>query len=238
MGGLFITGTDTGVGKTIVTAIIAQAMRCRGLRVGVMKPIATGGRWENGRLVSTDAEYLLKALASEDDLELINPICMELSLAPLVAAELSGVELDLGRVWQAYEILGARYEFLILEGIGGLMVPIKKGYLVADLAKHFGLPLIIVARPGLGTINHTLLTIQGARDYDLPIKGFIFSDSTENERGLAELTNAHIIEEITQVPFLGHIPFLGEDLTDKPAEKSYAISLSWDKILPTHLIKA
>jgi dethiobiotin synthetase len=212
--GLFITGTDTDVGKTVATAIIALALHHRGVKVGMMKPIATGGRWDGNRLISPDAEYLKKILALEDDLELINPICLELPLAPLVAAKLIGTRIDLDQVWKAYEILRSRYEFLIVEGIGGLMVPIFEGFMVADLAKEFALPLVIIARPGLGTINHTLLTIQCARYYNLTIQGFIFNNSKMTQIGLAELTNHQTIEEIGQIPFWGNIPFLDRNFLE------------------------
>jgi len=215
MKGLFITGTDTGVGKTSVSILLGLFLQQRGIKVGLMKPIATGGHWEGDRLVSPDAIYMKKALSLEDEPELINPLCLEPPLAPLVAARLTRQELNLVAVREAFETLAHRYDYLIVEGIGGLLVPLTRDTLVADLARDLALPLLVVARPSLGTINHTLLTIRCARHEGLTIRGFILNDTSGTEIGLAELTNPQIIEELTQVPFCGYIPFLGPRLLER-----------------------
>lgn len=213
--GLFITGTDTGVGKTIVAAGLVRALRVRGVEAGAMKPVASGGRRTTQGLVSEDAELLQKAYAPADPLELINPLCLELPLAPGVAAELAGKKIEMEGVWKAYETLRRRHSFLVVEGVGGLMVPIWEEYLVIDLAREMGFPLLIVARPGLGTINHTLLTIAAARDYGLKIKGFLINGYREEEAGLAERTNPAQIEKLGKVPLLGVLPYDPE--VDGPA---------------------
>lgn len=205
--GIFITGTDTGVGKTLVAAGLVRALRARGLDAGAMKPVASGGHRTSRGLVSEDAEFLQRASGLSDPLELINPLCLELPLAPSVAAELAGVKIDLRKVREAYEILQKRHRFLVVEGVGGLLVPIWGKYLVADLAQEMGLPLAIVSRPGLGTINHTLLTILAARSYNLEIRGFIINGHREEEAGLAERTNPAQIERLGQIPLLGILPY-------------------------------
>lgn len=205
--GIFITGTDTGVGKTLVAAGLVRALRARGLDAGAMKPVASGGRRTPQGLISEDAELLQKAGGLSDPLEIINPLCLELPLAPSVAAELSGVEIHLGKIREAYETLRRQHRFLVVEGVGGLLVPIRGEYLVADLAREMGLPLVIVSRPGLGTINHTLLTIAAARSHGLEIRGFIINGFREEEAGLAERTSPAQIEKLGQVPLLGVLPF-------------------------------
>lgn len=205
--GIFITGTDTGVGKTLVAASLVRALRARGLDAGAMKPVASGGIRTPRGLVSEDAEILQRSGGLSDPLKLINPLCLELPLAPSVAAELAGVEIDLGEVREAYEALQRRHELLVVEGVGGLLVPIRGEYLVADMAQEMGLPLVIVARPGLGTINHTLLTIAVARSYDLEIRGFIINGFREDAAGLAERTNPAQIERLGKVPLLGILPY-------------------------------
>ncbi len=202
--GYFITGTDTGVGKTYVASYLARLFKKNGFDVGVMKPIATG---DDG--FSSDAKVLKKSIKTDDSLELINPICLKLPLAPLVAAKLLRVNLDLEKVWKAFGILSKRHEILIVEGIGGLLVPItnykNRIFYVKDLAKILGLNLIIVARPSLGTINHTLLTIDCARRYNLKIEGIIINYAAKIKEDLATQTNPEVLEKLSGVRILGTI---------------------------------
>jgi dethiobiotin synthetase len=220
---LFITGTDTGVGKTIVTSMLSKMMKAKGIDVGVMKPIATGSvrrqasgvRRLNSQPISQDAMLLKKAAGVNDPISLINPICLALPLAPSLASEISGEEINLAKIFSAYKILKEKHKAMLVEGIGGLMVPISaRGgsafggkYLVADLAKEMGLPILIVTRPTLGTINHTLLTIKVAQDYKLPIKGFIVNYHQPFKKGLAEKYAGKMIEHISGISFLGEIPY-------------------------------
>jgi dethiobiotin synthetase len=208
---LFVTGTDTGVGKTVVAAGIAAAFRRRGADVGVMKPFATGARRRGGRLVSDDAESLRRAAGVPDPLELVNPVCLEPALAPSVAARLSRRSLDLGEVMRAYRSLRRLHPTLVVEGIGGLLVPVMEGYPVARLVRRMLLPLLIVARPTLGTINHTALTVLAARTWGLKILGIVFSFSTKLRAGAAERTHAAAVASETGVPVLGEVPYLGPE---------------------------
>ena len=205
--GIFVTATDTEVGKTVIAAGLAQAVKARGIDVGVMKPLATGGVQQEGRLRSEDAEYLAGAVDAADGLDLINPICLEPPLAPSVAARISGQDIDLTVVRAAFEELRQRHQFLIVEGIGGIMVPISEKRFVADLAAEMGLPLVIVTRPALGTLNHTVLTVDCARQACLDIKGIVINGLREGATGLAELTNPEEIERITDVPILATVPY-------------------------------
>ncbi len=208
---VFVTGTDTGLGKTVVAAGIAAALARRGADAGVMKPVATGGRPRRGRLVSEDAERLAKAAGSRDPMELINPVCFRHPLAPSAAARLARRPVELGRVWRAFRRLSSAHEMLIVEGIGGLMTPILDRYWVAHMARRLGLPVIIVTRPTLGTINHTVLTVHAARSFGLAVRGIVVNYHANFRTGLAERLNPRIIEREARAPLLGVIPFLGDD---------------------------
>ncbi len=214
--GWFVTGTDTGVGKTAVACMIAAALRARGLDVGVMKPIATGGTRTASGMVSEDAEALIWASQSRDEYSLINPVCYETPVAPSVAARAEQRPVDLQGVWRAFETLRARHPIMIVEGVGGLLVPVSEGVLAADLAKMTGLPLLIVARAGLGTINHTLMTLECARARGLKIAGVVLNGARGAEADPSEDTNAAEIERHGGVGVLGVVRFseglrLGKD---------------------------
>jgi dethiobiotin synthetase len=232
---MFITGTDTGVGKTVVTAGLALAFKGKGYDVGVMKPIATGcrprklpmtppmarlarmgGNKQTPMLISDDVKYLIKATGIKDPIDLVNPICLKLPLAPSLAAKLSGTNINLPKVFSAYKALKARHEIMLVEGIGGLMVPIKGKYLVTDLVKAMKLPLVIVTRPSLGTINHTLLTIKYARDYGLKVLGFIINYHDNFKKGLAEKYAGKTISELSGILCLGEIGYLKKSNGIKP----------------------
>jgi len=202
--GVFITGTDTGVGKTVVACALAAWARHHGLDVGVMKPVATGGR--------EDAEWLVASAGVDDSWPLVNPVCFKEPLAPWTAAMRARAPIRMDPVLQAFRTLSRRHEFLIVEGIGGLCVPLGPRATVANLAKRLGLPLVLVARPGLGTLNHTLLTLAYARDYGLQVRGLIVNyaspPSPEPMARLAERTNPQLLTRLGRVPFVEELPFL------------------------------
>lgn len=205
--GIFITGTDTEIGKTVVAGGLAAALKAAGVDVGVMKPIASGGVEHKGCIVSEDALFLKYAAQVDDALDLINPICLRHPLAPSVAAEIEGVPIDFRQIDKAFAELCQRHEFIVVEGVGGIAVPICEEMLVTDMAQHFQFPLLIVARPNLGTINHTVLTVEFAKSYNLEICGIVLNASQEESKGLAEETNPKELERLTHLPILGTIPF-------------------------------
>jgi len=205
MPGIFITGTDTGVGKTIVSAGLALALRGRGMRVGVMKPVATGCLGDNGRLVSLDAVYLFEA-AENEYAPLTSPVRFHNPVAPSIASIYEQKEVDLGAIRNAHRELQKYYDYLIIEGIGGLLVPIKKNFLVANLVREMELPIVIVSHVSLGAINHTLLTVDAALMRGFLIKGIIFNRAPLVNYSLAELTNPRVIHELTGLPVLGTLP--------------------------------
>jgi dethiobiotin synthetase len=202
---VFIIGTDTGVGKTVIAAGLALAARRRRIRVGVMKPVATGCFVQEGQLLSEDTLFLLEAIRSKDHTN-ANPIRFRNPLAPLAAARAESRAIDTSEILRSYEDLRENFQFMIVEGIGGLMVPVTENYFVFDMVKEFDLDVILVSRTQLGTINHTLLTIQVARSKQLKVKGVIFNNFDEQDRSLDERTSPKIISDLSGVPILGMVP--------------------------------
>lgn len=222
--GIFITGTDTGVGKTVASAVIATLLRRKGHSVGVMKPITSGCAERDGILVSEDAELLAHAagvpLTSD-----CTPYLLRAPLAPSLAASLDGVRIDFSVISDAYRRLADSYEYLIVEGAGGLMVPIAGGLLMSDLASHLGLPIAVVARPNLGTINHTLLTTFCARSMGLEVKGVIIN-RYPNHPGQAEESAPHLISSLSGCLLLGVFPEAAGD--DRAVVEQVADALEQD----------
>jgi len=196
--GIFITGTDTGVGKTVTTLALGLMCKEKGIDVGVMKPVQCAGQ---------DAQWLKRSLSLKDPLREINPYFAKEPLSPDLAFRRKRQTIDVGRIHSLYKKLQDRHELMLVEGAGGLMVPLKKNYLISDLIKDLDLEVIIVSRLGLGTINHTLLTVQLAQSLGLRVKGIIFCESTKGSKGVVEHTNPGIIKQYTTVPLLGTIPF-------------------------------
>jgi dethiobiotin synthetase len=205
--GVFITGTDTGVGKTLVAAGLVAALKDRLIDVGVMKPLESGGPSFGSAPIPRDAIYLKEIAGVRDDLNLINSYCFQAPLAPGVAAEQEGVKVDLPRIERMYKKLKGRHQFMVVEGAGGLLVPIAQGVFLPDLIKLLDLPLILVARSSLGTINHTLLSLYYCQQEGLTVKGVIMSKSTP-ETDPSEASNAQVIAECSAVPLLGTFPYL------------------------------
>src|SRR3990172_8459579 len=169
--GFFITGTDTGVGKTLVACALIKVIGTLGLSVGAMKPVETGCIREGGVLIPPDGMSLKSAARMDEPVTQIVPYCLENPLAPLTASEMEGTPILPEKIRRAAEELGRRYDALVVEGVGGLLVPIAPDYFVLDMARDFGLPLIVVTRPTLGTINHTLLTVKYALKEGLGVAG-------------------------------------------------------------------
>ena len=173
--GVFVTGTDTEVGKTVVAAALAAVLRERGCNPGVMKPVATGCRFVGGHPEGDDTLCLLESSGAGDPLTLVTPYAYEPAVAPTVAAALAGREIELNAIMQAYHQLALNHDVMVVEGIGGLMVPLGRGTTVVDMARELGLPLIIVARSSLGTINHTLLTVHAAETAGLDVAAVVLN---------------------------------------------------------------
>ncbi len=213
--GLFITGTDTGVGKTVVACAIAAWCHRQGVNVGVMKPIATGGELARvdgaSRMVSMDAVNLVRAAQTSDEMGLVNPVCFREPLAPWTAAQRARTPIRFTRVLAAFDTLRQRHEFVIVEGIGGLLVPLTARVTVADLAQRFKLPIVLITRPGLGTLNHTLLSLESLHRRHLALRGVIINytvpASQDPMARLAEQTNGEILTRLMRGAWLGELPF-------------------------------
>jgi dethiobiotin synthetase len=208
MSGWFVTGTDTDVGKTVIAAALALLVRQMGRQPGVFKPVATGCRRDlRLGLVSEDAEVLAHCAESHEDLATINPVRYAGDLAPMVAAEHTRRPIDWEAIERSWEWIRTHNDWVIVEGAGGLLVPVDKTTNMADLAKRWGLPLVIVARPTLGTINHTLLTIEAARRRDLPIAAVVINRYRPSSASLAEETNPEVIARLAGMSIPLIVPF-------------------------------
>ncbi len=203
--GFFVTGTDTGVGKTVAACALIRGLRNEGIDVGAMKPMETGVDPVTGPL---DAAALCTATGNVDPPELVCPVRFALPAAPNVAAAHEGKQVDLDTVYRAFEELAARHDWLVVEGAGGLLVPTTDSATMADLAAHLALPIVVVARPALGTINHTRLTVEEADRRGLDLLGVVIS----HDRALsaADTSNLGCLREWLGDRLLAEIP-LQED---------------------------
>ncbi|MEN6386695.1 MAG: dethiobiotin synthase [Phycisphaerales bacterium] len=205
--GLFITATDTGVGKTLVSGAIAKLLTARGKKVGVLKPIATGCKKIKGKLISQDAEFLSDCIGDKLPLDLINPIRYQIPASPLACEKAEKKKVQLKDIFSAYEQIRRKSDFVIVEGIGGAKVPLTGSYDVLDLAKDLKLPVVIVARAKLGTINHTLLTVEAVRQKGLLLAGIVINGYDEKTVDYAEKSNAVIIKKVGKVKILAVVPY-------------------------------
>ncbi len=201
---LFVTGTDTSVGKTYVCARLLEFLKTRGIQAGYQKWIATGvdaGLAEDLALCLGAASIA----ATPELVQLQTPYCFRFPASPHLAAEMEEKVVDPEVIIEKYSILAARYEWLIVEGVGGLMVPLRRDLLLADLLARLQPRTLIVARSGLGTLNHTLLTLEVLRHRHIQVLGVVFSDSVEQEDERLVLDNMQTIEEIGLVPVFGRL---------------------------------
>ena len=212
--GIFITGTDTGVGKTFVAATLAAYLRDAGYRVGVMKPVETGCEERDGKLIPADAMRLKDASGCAEPIERICPYRLAEPLAPSIAAARAGVKIDVDHMLAVYAEISATHDVTLVEGAGGLMVPLLPSYTYADFARVFKLPLLVVAANRLGVINHLLLTLEHASCQGLSVLGYVLNRNS-NETSLAADTNREVLSNLSGVPCLGELPFVEMAETQK-----------------------
>ena len=197
---VFVTGTDTGVGKTYVTARLIRRLRAQGLDTVGFKPICCGGR--------EDAEIL--RAAADDALELneVNPVWLRTPAAPYTAALVENRAIDLALIHETFAALRARHQSVVVEGVGGWLVPIQRDYAVADLAREMGLPVVVVVQNRLGALNHAALTVHHLRAAGQGCEGLILNDGPrtapeeEDAEQIARATNSSVLEEWLGVPIL------------------------------------
>jgi dethiobiotin synthetase len=204
--GLFVTGTDTEVGKTVVAGAIADWFRRRGARVAVLKPAATGCVRRREGLVSEDAEFLAACADARFPLDLICPQRYVEPLAPAVAAERAKQPLDWEAIARSIRLMAAEADVMIVEGVGGVMVPMDDRHSVLDMAGWLKLPAVVVARPNLGTINHTLLTVNALRSAGVAVAGVVVNRYRGDGATVAEETSPRVIERRGKVPVLALVP--------------------------------
>lgn len=206
MESFFVAGTDTGVGKTLVASGLARLLANRGVRVGVMKPVASGG------IPSEDGKLLQKAARLPDSAypEIV-PVHYRQPLAPYVAAWEEG-KVPLPKIEKTFRSVRKKYDCLIVEGIGGVLVPIATGFLAVDWAVKWRLPALVVARAGLGTINHTLLTLEALRRRKVGVLGVVVNGYKGKE--LSEKTNVQALRKLQKAPVYGPLKFNPKYRTD------------------------
>jgi dethiobiotin synthetase len=204
----FITATDTGVGKTTVTAAMAFALKSLGVDVGVMKPFATGVQQKTG-YKSEDVAILATSARTTDPEELINPYFFPVPASPYTAANKLGLEIDIGLVMHRLEKLQASHDVVLVEGIGGILTPILKNYCIADMIKDMNLDTLVVTSSRIGTVNHTLMTLGIAQKYGLKVHGMIIngvdSGGYDADELKNDLTNLSGIEVFCQIPHLNSV---------------------------------
>lgn len=206
--GLFVTGTGTEVGKTYVTSLIAKGLYEAGVRVGVYKPVASGCIWRGDKLFSEDAEKLWLAAGKPKTLDQVTPQRFAAALAPNVAAREEGKEVDADLLRRGLSSWSDS-DFVLVEGVGGLLSPISEDELVAVLAVDIDLPLLVVVDNRLGCINQTLLTLNAAEKYGLDVSGIVLNDVTHSADESAT-SNRSEIERLTDVPVLDHVKYGAE----------------------------
>lgn len=206
--GFFITGTNTGVGKTIVTAALLSLFRKHNVDVGVMKPVETGVDPQNDGSGESDAEFLMQTGGIMDGIGDVSPYRFKLAAAPYLATQSEGKRIDKETILKSFQSLAQKHRIILIEGVGGILAPVTPDYLAIDLALDIGLPLIVVSLPGLGAINHTLLTLHAARSKGLKVTGVIFNHiHSEDDRFIAD-SNRDFIQEKGKTRVLGEIPYI------------------------------
>jgi len=230
--GFFITGTDTGVGKTVATALLLKAMQRRGLNVGVMKPVETGVDPECHSAANSDARFLSEAGELDDDPGDVCVYRFKMPASPHQAARAEGQRLELNPILDAYRRLAARHDWMLVEGIGGLLAPLNATECAADLVRALDLPLIIVTRYAVGTQNHTRLTVEAARQWNLKIAALLFNAAGPEPLTPIEQAQPGLAAELCGVALTGELPFIPElDQGGLPADGT-----RWEAGLPVEAL--
>jgi dethiobiotin synthetase len=206
---LAVVGTGTGVGKTVVTAALAFGFRAAGFAVSVIKPVASGGVARNGKLVSPDVLWLKRVLQLDTPLEIMNPVCYRAPLAPWVAGLVERRKTAFGMVRlvrRALDLLRRRSPggIILVEGVGGVLVPLNERETVASLCARLGLPALVVGRAGLGTINHTWLSVEALRARGVKVAGVILNGAAGSDQ--AERRNAWAVSRLAGVKVIAVLP--------------------------------
>lgn len=229
---LGITGTDTGIGKTVVTCALAARARQRGLAVAAMKPVESGidERPVGDHGLASDADRLRAACGNRHDPQLVRPYCLTEPLAPLVAAQRAGITLDLPRLDSARAALEHEHELLLVEGAGGLLVPITPTVSYADLFARWQCDVLLVAGNRLGVLNHVLLTVRAIEAAGLPLAGIVLTSISNAPPTVAEATNFEVLQQLLPRLRLLRFPWL-ERVDDIEALALAAEASGFDTLL-------
>jgi len=229
--GLFVTGTDTGVGKTLVSCAILAALRKRGARIGVFKPAETGCLpGPDGRLRGADATRLRAAAGLAQPLGSVATALYAVPAAPLVAAEAAGEAIDPPSLRKGFDAVADGTDAVLVEGAGGLLVPIAEGFTTADLMEALDLPILVVVGSKLGCLNHALLTLEALEQRKLSVAGWVLNHAEAGpEDAHAVVTNRATLSRFTRQPDLGSLPYLrphaAEDLRELAALAERSLEL-------------
>ena len=226
MKSIFITGTDTDVGKTYITAGLAVTLRKMGIDIGVMKPFAAGNAQKNG-FKSEDVEILSKSAQVTDPENLVNPQFFPISASPYTAWKKLKIKPKIPTILKSFKKLSNLHEMLLIEGMGGVMTPILKDYYISNLIKDMKIPTIIVTRSKVGTVNHTIMTVKFCEKFKIPIKGIIINNF---DKGYPVKQLKNDLEGLTGVKVLGSIPFL-KNLSDASLYRTFKKNIDMKMIL-------
>ena len=227
MNSLFITGTDTDVGKTYVSAGFAVTLRKMGIDVGIMKPFAAGIAQKIG-FKSEDVEILANAAQVSDPEILLNPQFFSITASPYTALKNLKIKPNIGLILNSFKKLSKLHSMMLVEGIGGIMTPILQDYFVTNLIKDMKLPTIIVTRTKVGTINHTIMTCKMCEKYKIPIKGIVINNFDVKGYDVKDLKRD--LENLTNVPVLGSIPFI-DDMGDASLYRVFKKNIDFKYLL-------
>lgn len=200
---IFITGTDTGVGKTVVTAGLASVLQCLGYTVGVYKPIQTGAVIKNGSVCSQDLDFVIQV---DSNVFTKASYLLKTNAVPLVSAPIDNEIIDFNTIVRDYNLLNDQCDFVIVDGIGGISDPLTPSMTVKDLITILDIPALIVARPDAGTINHSILTVEYAKKYNIDLLGIIVSGYPQGTEDRAIKTAPQIIYNFANTDLLGVLP--------------------------------
>ena len=227
MNSIFITGTDTDVGKTYVTAGLAVTLRKLNIDVGIMKPYAAGIPQKTG-YKSEDVEILANAAQISDPEKLMNPQFFKMAASPYTASKDLKVKVNTKLVLTSFKKLSKLHSMLLVEGMGGIMTPILKNYFVTDLIKDMRIPAVIVARSKVGTINHTIMTVKMCQKYKIPIKGIIINNFDTDGYKIKSLKRD--LKNLTGVSILGTVPYL-ENLSDESLYRNFKKNIDMKSLI-------
>ncbi|CAM3550043.1 dethiobiotin synthase [Cytobacillus oceanisediminis] len=210
--GLFITGTDTDVGKTVASTLLTGYLKQKGVKIASYKPVQSGADTLHGKLAAPDVEFYKLANPELNDKEAYTYLFKK-ACSPHLAAREEGIRIEQEKIIDHYKQLEAKSDLVLIEGAGGVIVPLTDaGYSMLDLMKELAVPAVVVARTGVGTINHTVLTVDKLKQEGVPVAGVVMNRLHIGDPAV-ELDNQWMIEKLTKVPVIGVIPYM-----DNPAE--------------------